>query len=129
MIFLDSSFIIGLFVENDQWHRDALKLSEYIDTKDKLVISNLILSETITAVNKKIGVKSSEIAYNYIRDNFTIITETKKLYPKAIKTLVKYHNLSFADSVSIEIMKLMNIYEIASFDDDFDNKKGILRLH
>jgi len=129
LIFLDSSFIIGLFVENDQWHRDALKLSEYIDTKDKLVISNLILSETITAINKKIGVGSSEIAYNYIMDNFTIITETKKLYPKAIKTLVKYHNLSFADSVSIEIMKLMNIYEIASFDDDFDNKKGILRLH
>jgi len=129
LIFLDSSFIIGLFVENDQWHRDALKLSEYIDTKDELVISNLILSETITAINKKIGVESSEIAYNYIMNNFTIITETKKLYPKAIKTLVKYHNLSFADSVSIEIMKLMNIYEIASFDDDFDNKDGISRLH
>jgi len=61
-------------------------------------------------------------------DNFNIITETKKLYPKAMQTLVKYHNLSFADSVSIEIMKLMNIHEIASFDEDFDNK-GILRLH
>ncbi|MCL2687808.1 MAG: PIN domain-containing protein [Methanobrevibacter sp.] len=129
MIFLDSSFIIGLFVENDQWHDDALKLSNYIDTKDELVISNLILSETITTINKKIGVESSEIVYNYIMDNFTIVTETKKLYPKAIKTLVKYHNLSFADSVSIEIMKLMNIYEIASFDNDFDNKEEILRLH
>jgi len=129
LIFLDSSFIIGLFVENDQWHDDALKLSNYIDTKDELVISNLILSETITTINKKIGVESSEIVYNYIMDNFTIVTETKKLYPKAIKTLVKYHNLSFADSVSIEIMKLMNIYEIASFDNDFDNKEEILRLH
>ena len=57
-------------------------------------------------------------------DNFTIITETKKLCPKALETLVKYHNLSFADSVSIEIMKLMNIHEIASFDDDFDHKEG-----
>jgi len=37
LIFLDSSFIIGLFVENDQWHDDALKLSRYIDTKDELV--------------------------------------------------------------------------------------------
>jgi len=62
-------------------------------------------------------------------DNFTIKTQTKKLYPKAMQTLVKYHNLSFADSVSVEIMKLMNIHEIASFDDKFDNKKGILRLH
>jgi hypothetical protein len=62
-------------------------------------------------------------------DNFTIITETKKLYPKVMQTLVKYHNLSFADSVSIEIMKLMNIHEITSFDEDFDHKEGILRLH
>lgn len=129
MIFLDSSFIIGLFVENDQWHDDALKLSIYIDTKDELVISNLVLSETITGINKKIGVEACKIAFNYIMDNFTIITETKKLYPKAMQTLVKYHNLSFADSVSIEIMKLMNINEIASFDDDFDGKKEILRLH
>jgi hypothetical protein len=30
-------------------------------------------------------------------ENFTIITETKKLYPKAMQTLVKYHNLSFVD--------------------------------
>lgn len=58
-----------------------------------------------------------------------MITETKKLYPKAMQTLVKYHNLSLTDSVSIEIMKLMNIHEITSFDDDFDHKKGILRLH
>ena len=129
MIFLDSSFIIGLFVENDQWHDDALKLSRYIDTKDELVISNLVLSETLTGINKKIGVEACKIAFNYITRNFTIITETKKLYPKAMQTLVKYHNLSFADSVSIEIMKLMNINEIASFDDAFDGKKGILRLH
>ena len=129
MIFIDSCFLIALFVENDQWHEDALKLSEYVDSQDSLIMSNLILSETITGINKKVGVKASEIAYKYIMDNFTIITETKKLYPKAIKTLVKYHNLSFADSVSIEIMKLMNIYEIVSFDEDFDDKEGIIRLN
>jgi predicted nucleic acid-binding protein len=53
LIFLNSSFIIGLFVENDQWHDHALKLSRYVDTKDELVISNLVLSETITGINKK----------------------------------------------------------------------------
>ena len=75
------------------------------------------------------SVEACEIVFNYIMENFTIETQTKKLYPKAMQTLVKYHNLSFADSVSVEIMKLMNIHEIASFDDKFDNKKGILRLH
>jgi len=45
-------------------------------------------------------------------DNFTIKTQTKNI-SKAMQTLVKYHNLSFADSVSVEIMKLMNIHEIA----------------
>jgi len=85
LIFLDSSFIIGLFVENDQWHDDALKLSRYIDTKDELVISNLILSETITGINKKIGVEACKIVFNYITRNFTIITETKNYIPKQCK--------------------------------------------
>ena len=77
---------LDLFVENDQWHDDALKLSRYVDTKSELVISNLVLSETITGINKKIGVEACKTVYNYIMDNFTIITETKKLYPKAMQT-------------------------------------------
>ena len=85
MIFLDSSFIIGLFVENDHWHDDALKLSGYIDTKDELVISNLVLSEIITGINKKIGVEACKIVFNYIMDNFTIITETKNYTLKQCK--------------------------------------------
>jgi predicted nucleic acid-binding protein len=53
LIFLDSRFIIGLFVENDQRHDHTLNLSKYVDTKDELVISNLVLSETITGIKEK----------------------------------------------------------------------------
>lgn len=129
MIFLDSGFLIAVFSQKDQWHNNALKLLDYVDNQDNLVISNLILSETITGINKKVGVEEAKKAYDYLIDNCIIITETKKLYPKAMKTLIKYNNLSFADSLSIEIMELMNIYEIVSFDDDFDNKDGIVRIH
>lgn len=46
-----------------------------------------------------------------------------------METLLKYDGtLSFADSVSIEIMRNLKINEIVSFDFDFDKVGGIIRI-
>lgn len=115
MIFIDNNYIVGLFVKNDNWHEKANALVDYIYKKEK-VTCNLVISETITLINKKIGVDAIKYVYTYILHNFIIIDEDRKLYNKAIKTLMKYHNLSFTDSLIIEIMKELNIAEIATFE-------------
>ena len=127
MIFIDTNYIVGLFVKNDQWHEKAKEKEHYTHNKEK-IITNLILSETLTLINKKIGVNATRIVYNYIMDNFSIFRPNQEIYDKAMNILVKYHNLSFADSVTIQLMKKLKIHEIISFDEDFENKEGIVKI-
>ncbi|KZX16815.1 PIN domain protein [Methanobrevibacter cuticularis] len=128
LIFIDSNFIVGLTVDNDKWHEKANELIPYINKKVKVTCLSAVF-ESITLINKKVGVDIAKTVYEYIMDNFIIITEDRSLCDKSIKTLVKYHKLSLADSTIVEIMKEMNIIELISFDDDFDRVNGIIRIH
>ena len=128
MIFLDASFLIALFVKNNDWHEQALKTLPNILKKEK-IISKLVIAETITHLTLNLDAKSIREIYNNLLENFTIIDENE-LYNEAMKTFIKYDaTLSFFDSMYITIMKIKKIYEIASFDEHFDNKEGIVRIH
>lgn len=130
MIFLDASYVIGLYVENEQWHKQAVRIFDDVEEKGEKIISNLVIEEIITAIGKKVDPKASKEIYNHILSNYTIINENRQIYNSALDIFVKYGaTLSLTDSVSVEIMKEKNIYEIASFDKDFDKIKGIFRIH
>jgi predicted nucleic acid-binding protein len=129
LILVDSSFFIGYFNKNDQWHKKALKIGGKIENQEK-VISNLIISETITQIGNLFGGKAGKITYEHLIDNYIVFKENRDIYNKSMEIFLKYDGkLSLADSLSIVIMKELNIHEIASFDADFDNKKGIVRLY
>ncbi len=69
-------------------------------------------------------------AYNFIKNEFKITYETRELTEKAMNTLINYDSsLGLADALTIVVMKELEIHEIFSFDDDFDNKQGIVRIH
>ena len=63
MIFADSSFFIAIARENDRWHKDALKLADKM--KEPLLISELILSESITMLGSFQGGKAGKTLYEY----------------------------------------------------------------
>ena len=129
MIFLDASFIIALVSKNDQWHHKAKKIAKKIPNKDR-IISNLVMSEAITMIGKKTGGEIARKIFFYIEDNYTIYQDHPFLNRGAIETFRKFDGkLSFADSLSIEIMKELKISKIVSFDSDFDKIDGILRIH
>jgi predicted nucleic acid-binding protein len=127
-IFIDTSYIVGLLVEEDKWNKRAKELISLIDKKEK-IISLSIVNESITLINKKRGVEDSKQAYRIILNNFTIIDENMGLYTESMNILIKYHSLSLTDSVIVELMKKHNIFEIVSFDEDFDKIDGIVRIH
>ena len=130
MIFVDSCFFIALSNKRDQWHKEAMALSQVIDEEDALFVSDLIISETITGIGRLKGGKEGKVLFDYIGDNCSIEYLNKDLCDRAIETFLKYDGtLSFADSVSIEIMTEKGISKIASFDSDFDKVKGITRIH
>jgi len=128
MIFIDSSFFIAYFNENDKWHKKSLKVANLINHREK-IISNLIISETVTTIGSLFKGKAGDIAYNHLIKNYNVIYDNRNKSQDAMKIYLHYDgNLSFADSLSVQIMDEMNIKEIASFDSDFDKVNGIQRI-
>ena len=126
MKFLDSSFLIALTNSKDQWHSKALKLKELLS--DNLIITDIVLSETITVVGALGGGKAAKEVFEFILDNCHIEFLDKKIIKEVFEIYLKYDGtLSFSDAFSVFTMKKKNINEILSFDKDFDKIEGIVR--
>jgi predicted nucleic acid-binding protein len=128
MIFVDSSFFIAIVRDKDKWHSDALELAQKIN--ESMVISDLIISESVTLVGSLEGGKAGKLLYEYFTDNCEICFVYEEILTKAIDTFLKYDgSISLADAASVEIMKKHRINKILSFDSDFDKINEIERIH
>ncbi len=129
MIFIDSSFFIAAVNKNDQWHEMAGKILPIV-VKEEKVTSQLILSESVTLVGSLFDGKTGLKLFNYIFDNHEVLYADKRMSLNAMDTFLKYDGtLSFADSVSVEIMKDLGINKLVSFDSDFDKVDDIIRIY
>ncbi|WP_456473734.1 type II toxin-antitoxin system VapC family toxin [Candidatus Pyrohabitans sp.] len=124
---MDSSYFIAIADKKDQWHKRAKELSKNVD--DELVVTDLIISESVTAVGARGGGKAGQAVYEYISDNCEVTFVTMDMLEKAMEIFLKYDGtLSVADAVSVYVMSFRNIKSILSFDSDFDKVKSITRL-
>ncbi|EKQ51543.1 MAG: putative nucleic acid-binding protein [Methanobacterium sp. Maddingley MBC34] len=129
MIFIDASFFIAASIRKDQWHQRLQDILPEVTKQDK-VTSIFVLSEAVTMVGSLAGGKKGTLLYNYIMDNHEVKYVDKELSSRAMNIFLQYDGmLSFADSLSLELMKQSQIDYIASFDSDFDKVKGIVRVH
>lgn len=129
LIFIDASFFIAALNKKDKWHKNAGEILPIIKKEEKIT-SQLILSEAVTLTGSLFGGKKGVTIFNYILDNHEVIYPDKNLSFRAMETFLKYDGtLSFADSVSIEIMSDLGIEKIVSFDSDFDKINGINRIY
>jgi predicted nucleic acid-binding protein len=127
LIFVDTSFIIGLINTKDQWHNKAMKIAQKIE-KEKKVVSNVIIIEVLNGLGKFDEGRLGEKIYRVIKDNFVIYEENRQIYDAALKTHLKYKGkIGYADCIIIEVMKDLEINNIISFDSHFDGKEGIVK--
>lgn len=128
MIFIDASFFIAAANKQDQWHKNAGDILPLIKEEEKIT-TDLILSESVTLFGSLFGSKNGMKLFNYIWDNHEIYYLNKEMIFNAMKTFLQYDGtLSFADSVSVEVMRNLKIDRIVSFDSDFD-KVDVIRIH
>lgn len=128
MIFADSSYFIAITREKDRWHKDALRIAER--NNEVLLISDLVISESVTLVGSLEGGKAGKILYEYFVDNCNIAFIDSDLLENAMQTFLKYDGtISLADAASVVLMHEHGIDKIISFDSDFDKVDGIERLH
>lgn len=129
MIFVDSSYFIAIVDKKDQWHKKALKLSDYFKNKS-VVVSSFIISEVITEIGKRSGGKAAYNLYNYFEDSCDIVHIDKDRLAESMEVFLKYDGtLSLADTSSIVVMDTLVIKEIVSFDSDFDKVSHVCRIY
>lgn len=128
MYFLDTTFIVGLLVSTDQWHEPAVEIYNKIKDEE-LVISKLVIAETITILKNKLSTKDIREIYMNLPNMFKII-EDSYFFDEAMEIFIKYDSeISFFDAMYIFLMKNENIMKLVSFDHDFDRVDGIIRIH
>ena len=128
-LMLDSSYLIGLVLSNDQWHKYADPLSYQIERHDTYITS-IILSETMNSFQCLGGKRCKEI-YDIILETNTLLNiHETKMFDNALNLFDSYDaSIGYSDCTTIEMMKKKDIRYIVSYDSDFDKKEGIIRVY
>lgn len=124
-ILLDSSFIVAIFRKNDSLHQRAIKNKDIL-LENHCHISNGIISEVITILAQKTkDISLVRLAYNYMKDNFTIIDESDiNMYNDNVFAIFEKYNknkfkLGFIDCSQVVIYDYYDMDYVVSFDEEF----------
>lgn len=128
MIFLDTTYIIGLIIKKDNYTSKSLEIEPLIE-HEKKIINNTVFNEvlnSLTATNSEYNLDSlTDLLLSYQIDFLT-----SDDYVDAV-ALFKYYNhtINFSDCTILKTMQDNKVDTIVSFDSDFDKIKGINRIH
>ena len=127
MIFLDSTYLIGVILKNDSYTTKSLKLKPVLKNEKK-IINNTVLNEvlnSLTAINSNYDV--DELIDLLL--SFKIDFLTPEDYADSVASYKYYnHAINFSDCTILNSMIKNNVNTIVSFDSDFDKIKGIHRI-
>lgn len=132
MIFLDSSFILAIFNENDENHEKSGELLELTPSlfSQKKVINNIVLTEVLNKVKKSYFNPVRENIINFLLSMDEIIYVEDKVYQDAIVLMQQYkYDVNYSDCLILLTMYKNDIDTIVSFDNDFDHINNIKRIY
>ena len=116
MIFLETSFLVALFVPKTKKHQLAKDIMKKIEKENK-VISEMTIYETLTVLRKLNQTDEFlKKTYDYLTSLYVL--EDIIHYKEALKYTLT-NKIGFFDNLSYVVMKKNDIKEIASFDEDF----------
>lgn len=129
MIFLDSSYLIGLIIDNDQHHIKATELKPFLKNEKK-IINNTVLVETINSIKRTNHTIATDMIINSILklDKIDFLSEDD--YFKSLE-LFNYYNqsINYSDCTLLYTMQKNSVNTIVSFDSDFDKVNTINRIY
>jgi uncharacterized protein len=117
---VDSSALIALFDERDQWHREAKRF--YDQETFSWVTLNTTAHEVYTRVRYDRDCASALRIYDFLRSGtMTVVPFIREDEDYARGVLEKYsdHKLSFHDALCAAVMLRIGAYRAFSFDKDF----------
>lgn len=122
MIFVDSSFWVGIAMPRDGRHREAVELLE-AHGETELVTSNHVRGETWTLLRRRAG---HRVAVGFLErlasaQRLTLRFVGEAVEHEALEWLRRHdeREYSFVDATSFALMRSLRIREALAFDGDF----------
>ncbi len=122
MIFVDSSFWVGLAFPRDNRHAEVRALHE-VYARERLVTSNHVRGETWTVLRRRAGHHVAARALELLETAPRLRIEfiSRDLEAEALRWLRRHdeREYSFVDASSFALMRSLRIREAFAFDGDF----------
>ena len=129
MIFLNSTYLIGLIIDNDKHHLKATQLKPYLKNEKKL-INNTVLVETLNSLKRTNHRLNTKTIIKCILKLDKIDFLTEQDYFKSLDLFNYYgQSINFSDCTILNTMQENGVNTIISFDSDFDKVNNINRIH
>ena len=132
MLFFDSSFILGLFNENDDNHQKVKDLLELVPeiSQQKKAINNIVLTEVLNKIKKDYYRNVRVEIINFLLSFDEIYYVDDEDYLNAIRLMQDYkYTINYSDCLILLSMVKNGITTIVSFDSDFNRVDGIKRIY
>lgn len=121
-VFADTSGLFALLVRNDFMHAKAKANFEYFTKSNtRLVTSSYVVLETITLLQRRVGLEAAVSFTNYIIPLLEIVWVNEYWHGRAVDRLRMENSraVSLTDCLSFEIMEAMEICVAFTFDRHF----------
>ena len=122
-IFLDASYFLALYNENDVHHKRAAISAEKIDVNiyGQAITSDDIFDEVVSVALRKFGKEKAQNLGRQIFSSIFMVHGDKHLFDDAFKIFNNSkENFSFTDCMTQAIMDFAQIKYIATFDKLFE---------
>lgn len=120
-IFVDTSFIVALINERDQYHSQAMKLADQYEGRS-LVVTDAVLLEIGNALARNYKVEAIQVINDLTSsEDVEIVRLTTELFSQAFD-LFKTRNdktWGLVDCISFVVMQKQNIDMALTFDQHF----------
>lgn len=120
-VFIDTSYIIALINEKDNYHKQAIALADIYDSAC-LVISEPILLETGNALSRNYKEEACQVIDDFLMaENVNLISLTPDLFQKGFALYKQYQDKDWGlvDCISFVIMRDYQITNVLTFDRHF----------
>ena len=119
-IFLDASFLIALYSEDDVHHKRALELSGHISQYGNRFTSDDVVDEAVSVTLRKWGRRQSLEILNNIVGSLPIFTNDKFTFDKGVDFFrATPHNFSLTDCMILAVLEVTGTRHIVTFDKEF----------
>jgi predicted nucleic acid-binding protein len=136
MKFVDASVFVHAFIRPKRELKPhevkikqaAQKIVKRINEGEKIAISVVNLTEIANLLEACMSLDEALVIEEFLIRNAKLVTVNKQQYFEAIK-IAKEKRVGLNDALTYVIMLKNKIYEIYSFDKDFDKLEGIKRIY